>query len=81
MLPHDVSGPFFASALAYATEKLLQLWRASNFGEGPLAPADCDALLQPIQLATAVSIFENSAFLTYTARISDQFVSRGALYA
>jgi hypothetical protein len=31
---HDVSGPFFASAVAYATEKLLQLWRASNFGEG-----------------------------------------------
>ena len=45
---HDVSGPFFASALAYATEKLLQLWRASNFGEGQLTPADCDALLQPI---------------------------------
>jgi hypothetical protein len=47
-IPHDVSGPFFASALAYATEKTASTLARVQFGEGPLTPADCDALLQPI---------------------------------
>jgi hypothetical protein len=57
-IAHDVSGPVFASALDYATEKLLQLWRASNFGEGPLTPPIATPSYNLSQLATVVSIFE-----------------------
>jgi hypothetical protein len=76
---YDVSGPFFASALAYATEKLLQLWRASNFGEGPLTPAIASPSYNLSQLATVVSIFEKLR-ISYLGKTAEkEFGSAGVI--